>query len=341
MFTLVVDDFAVKFHTRDAADHLLSSIRQEYKIEADWDASTYLGMTITQDRVHHTISLSMPGYVAAAAKLFNVTKASRPTHTPLKYSPPFHFTSDPQLAVDDTSPPLAPVDVTFIQQVIGKFLYYARAVDSTMLCPLNKLASRQALPTEDLLADVHHFLQYAVFHPSASVVFHPSKMILMTHSDASYLSESKSRSRAAGLHWLSDTSDPLTAPLNGAIEAISVIIDVVVASAAEAELAAIFINAQCAVATRNTLLDLGYPQPTTAIVTDNTTAAGVATQTLRQKRSKAMDMRWYWIQDRIEQRQYDVIWAPGSVNKADYFSKTHPAAYYIEHRSDHVSDITL
>jgi hypothetical protein len=32
-----------------------------------------------------------------------------------------------------------------------------------------------------------------------------------------------------------------------------------------------------------------------------------------------MDMRFYWIQDQIDQSQYIVRWAPGATNKADYY----------------------
>ena len=53
----------------------------------------------------------------------------------------------PQVEHRDTSPPIDQLRLKRIQQIIGVFLYYARAVDESMLCALNKLASRQANPT--------------------------------------------------------------------------------------------------------------------------------------------------------------------------------------------------
>ena len=82
-----------------------------------------------------------------------------------------------------------------IQQIIGVFLYYARAVDESMLCSLNKLASQQTNPTKELELDIDRFLQYASSYPSATIIYRPSDMRLFVHSDASYLSETKSRSR--------------------------------------------------------------------------------------------------------------------------------------------------
>jgi hypothetical protein len=100
------------------------------------------------------------------------------------------------MAIIDRSNPITDKDVIkYIQEVIGVFLYYARAVDYTMITTVNKLASRQANPTEDLLSAIDHFLQYASSNSAAEVIYYPSSMKLITHSDASYLSESKARSR--------------------------------------------------------------------------------------------------------------------------------------------------
>jgi len=75
-----------------------------------------------------------------------------------------------------------------------------------------------------------------------------------------------------------------------------------------------------------------HPQPPTPIVVDNSTAAGIANKTLKQRRSKAMDMRFYWVQDRIEQKQFLVYWRQGAENLADYFTKHHPARYHVQMR---------
>ena len=158
-------------------------------------------------------------------------------------------------------------------------------------------------------------------------------MRIVIWSDASYLSEPKSRSRAGGFHHLTSNGDPLTAPVNGAIDIVSSIIPTVVSSAAEAELAGLFLNGQLGLASRTTLADLGYPQSATPIITDNTTAQGIADQSVRQKRSKAVDMRYFWIRDRVKQKQYTIHWGPGSSNIADYFTKTHPIKTYLDKRS--------
>jgi hypothetical protein len=81
-------------------------------------------------------------------------------------------------------------------------------------------------------------------------------------------------------------------------------ISCVVASVAEAELAGGFQVAQLAAYYRRILFDLGYPQPPTLIRIDNTVAIGLATASINAKRSKSMDMRFFWIIDRVKQGQF-------------------------------------
>jgi hypothetical protein len=107
-------------------------------------------------------------------------------------------------------------------------------------------------------------------------------------------------------------------------------------SASEAELAGVFRNGKAVCPIRATLEELGHPQPPTVIVTDNTTAAGIANDSVKQKRSKAIDMRFYWIRDRVRQGQFYVHWRRGVTNRADYFTKHHPAAHHRAIRSTYL-----
>jgi hypothetical protein len=88
-------------------------------------------------------------------------------------------------------------------------------------------------------------------------------------------------------------------------------------SAAEADIGAVFINTKEGVVLRTILEELGHKQPPTPMETDNTTATGYSNGTIIQKQTKAMDMRFYWIKDRVKQGQFNVYWGPGSQNLAD------------------------
>jgi hypothetical protein len=98
------------------------------------------------------------------------------------------------------------------------------------------------------------------------------------------------------------------------------------ASAAEAQVGGLFVNGQEAVPIRTTLRELNHLQLPTPIKTDNSTASGIANNTLKQRKSRAMDMRFYWIRDRVKQNQFIIYWRPGTENLGDYFTKHHPAS---------------
>ena len=99
-------------------------------------------------------------------------------------------------------------------------------------------------------------------------------------------------------------------------------------SAAECEIGSLFLNAQELLPLRNACIEMGHPQPPTPLRTDNSTANGIINGTMKQKRYKAIDMRFYWLKDCVEQGQFKVYWAPGKVNVADYFTKKHPASHH-------------
>jgi hypothetical protein len=108
-------------------------------------------------------------------------------------------------------------------------------------------------------------------------------MILNDHSDASYLSAGKGRSRAGGYFFLGSMSeDRKSMKLNGNIHITCAILKLVAASAAEAELGSLFLNTREAKIIRLILHELGHPQPPTPIHVDNTTAVGIVNSTIKR-----------------------------------------------------------
>jgi len=225
------------------------------------------------------------------------------------------------------SDPLDATQVKLLQRVVGKFLYYSRAADPTMGHILSILASSQSGGQQSTMDALVHFLDYCATHPDAKLRYVCSDMILHVESDASYLTEPKARSRAGGRHYLGN--QPGKPPiLNGPILDLSKAIKHVMSSAAEAEIGSLFMNLKEATVLRMTLEEMGHPQPPTPVATNNSTAAGIANRTVKQQRSKAINMRFYWVRDRVDQKQFSISWLPGKTNIADYFTKHHSPAHH-------------
>ena len=102
----------------------------------------------------------------------------------------------------------------------------------------------------------------------------------------------------------------------------------VLLSATEAEVGATFYSYQDAVPLRNMLANLGHVQGATVIITDNELCEGILNNTVKLIRSKAMDMRFYWVKCRIAQGKFELLWRSGRENLADYFTKLHAKVHH-------------
>jgi hypothetical protein len=116
----------------------------------------------------------------------------------------------------------------------------------------------------------------------------------------------------------------------------------VFSSASEAEIGALFHNCKQATILRTTR-EMGYPQPATPMQTDNSTACGIANSNIKQQQSRAIDMQFYWVHNQQQQGHFNIFWAPGSDNLANYFTKHflarhHQAMHPIYvHSNDHIT----
>ena len=100
------------------------------------------------------------------------------------------------------------------------------------------------------------------------------------------------------------------------------------ASAAEAEMAALYITAKKMIPLHHTLVEMGWPQPQAPIQTDNSIAVGFTNKIIINKATKSADMRLWWIRDRESQEQFRYYWVSGSENEGDYSTKHHPPVYH-------------
>ena len=140
-------------------------------------------------------------------------------------------------------------------------------------------------------------------------------MLLAIHSDASYLTEPKARSRA-GVHFFV-SSDRQMPPNNGPVLTLCQIICALMSSAYEAKIEAMYMNAREAVPDRTTLEEIGHPQPRTPMQIDNSATHSVVTKNIQPRQTKAMDMRFYLLRCRDAQVRFRYYWMPGTQNLAD------------------------
>eukprot|EP00957_Ditylum_brightwellii_P193509 14735874-Ditylum_brightwellii.AAC.1 len=91
-FTLVVDDFGIKYTNKVDVLNLLNAIQEKYAVSEDWEGKLYCGLTLDWDYVLEKVDISMPRYIKAALHKFHHPKRVRPEYTPYRWNKPIYGT---------------------------------------------------------------------------------------------------------------------------------------------------------------------------------------------------------------------------------------------------------
>jgi hypothetical protein len=304
-----------------------------YTLTKDWSGDLYCGIQLDWDYDKQTMNISMPGYLKKKLQEYGHIMKSRIQMCP--YSPePKTFGTEAQAPLPPHKlPKLNGKGIKRVQQIVGSMLYYAPAVNMTVLKALISIAEKHTNATEKTMARCTQLLDYLLHYTNAKVYFIASNMILKIHCNASYLSEAKAWSRACGhffMGWMPKNGEPIR--LNGAFHVSSTILRFVVASAAEAKLGALSHNCQMGIIFRLSLTEMGHPQPKTPVHCNNATAVRIVNNSIKRQWLRSIEMRFFWVGDKIAQNMYDVSWHPGMENLPDYQSKHHLGSHHVNVR---------
>jgi hypothetical protein len=146
-FSLVVDNFGVKYAGHEHAMHLLSTLRQLYTVTKDWAGTLFNGLTIQWNYPARYVDISMPEYIPAMLHKFQHPKPAKHQGAPHAWTTPTYGANIQYATPADNSPVLPAANINAIQQKIGTLLYYAVSVDPFMLPALGTIASSQARAT--------------------------------------------------------------------------------------------------------------------------------------------------------------------------------------------------
>jgi hypothetical protein len=147
-FTLVVDDFGVKYVGNEHAQHLVDALKKYYKLTEDWKGDLYCGITLDWDYDNRTLEISLPGYINKVLQRFEHKHPSKPQNCTFQPNPRKYGKDAQDPLPPDNSELLDLNGIRKVQQVFGALLFYARAVDNTLLPGLSAIASEQAQATK-------------------------------------------------------------------------------------------------------------------------------------------------------------------------------------------------
>ena len=138
----------------------------------------------------------MPVYVRAALHAFQHRTPKKPQDSPYPWTQPIYGEKNQMLSLKAPAEELDGNNKKIFQKIVGKFLYYSRAIYPTMLKAPNSMAAVQTNPTIETAKQITQFLNYIATRSDAIIEYRKSGMILHIYSDASHISETEAPRRA-------------------------------------------------------------------------------------------------------------------------------------------------
>ena len=160
--------------------------KQFYSFKFDWNYDAgYVDIKTTND-------------VSDALYSFQHTPPSQPQysphdHNPIRYRKKHHHSKGPDLSKNVNKK-----ETKDVQSVVGAFLYYARAIDSTMLPSLNEISGKKPQPTQETMKKSKQLMDFVATYPNSYILIHASDMILMIDTYSANLVMPKAQSLLAG-----------------------------------------------------------------------------------------------------------------------------------------------
>jgi hypothetical protein len=197
----------------------------------------------------------------------------------------------------------------------------------------NKIATSQY--TTNTLKMTYRLLDYVATHGTATMVYKASDMVLKGQSDATFDSESDSRSRYAGLLWFGNNNDaPKQGPpkfTNGVVLAWTRVHKTVITSAPASEYGGFYNLGREAEMVINICIALRVPQFCTPLWTDNTTAIALANSTCGGKRTKTMARQSNWIAEQVKLGNFSTHWESGKTILSNALTKFVPVHEHLDY----------
>ena len=114
-FTLVVDNFGVKYVNKSDALHLKKTLRDNYPMKSDWKGTRYIDINLDWDYTNRTLKTSMNGYIEIAILQFQHTLPKQHHYAPSRYTPP-NYGAKQQMTKIDHTPPMTPSQIKLLEK---------------------------------------------------------------------------------------------------------------------------------------------------------------------------------------------------------------------------------
>jgi hypothetical protein len=300
---IYVDDFMCTSIDTDTMYNTISIIEKKLKCKlkiATGNIHSYLGMT-WDFSINNICKITMPAYT------IDLIKDSGITGTIGSPAPDHLFT------IDSAASPLDKAAKERFHSLVAKAAYLGKRTRPDILLPISFLATRVQAPDVDDQKKLDRVFRYLNGSTELGICLSAdASPRVIAHIDASY-----------GVHQDFKSHSGLTLSLGaGPIDASSTKQKINTKSSAEAELIALSDKATRAIWCREFLIHQGYKETPATLYQDNESTIKLATHGVASSnRTRHVSIRYFWLKDRCETGDVEVIYKPTTEMIADILTK--------------------
>jgi hypothetical protein len=301
-----VDDTKISHKDPNVVSLIISTLESHFDkmTVTRGDTHTFLGMNITFNRPNRTATISMRDYLTEA-----IAESSLPIRTPAA-----HPASLDVFTIDPTSPTLSPTSREVFHSVVAKLLYVALRGRLDLLLATSFLATRVTKSTQQDLQKLKQLLRYIYGTLDDPYIIGADDLGRMrTWVDASYAVHPDCKSHTGGAISFG----------RGAIIGKSIKQKLNTKSSTEAETVGASDYLPNTIWTKLFMEAQGYTVSSNIFEQDNESAIRLATngRLSAGPKSRHIDIRYYWLKDRIQSGDIIVRHCPTDQMLADFFTK--------------------
>ena len=186
----------MKYAGKEHNLHLKTALDYKYKGTTDCNGKLYVIILLTWDYDKGVFQLVISGYVCALIHSFQHEKTKGGQDSSYLWNRPQYGNNNKVLNYKHPEDELDASNQKCLQNIIRKFLYYARSIDSTMLMELKYLVTVHTKPTVETGKKSTHFLNYCASHPDAVKEYRRIDMIMHLYTEYAYPPKPESRIRS-------------------------------------------------------------------------------------------------------------------------------------------------
>ena len=307
-----VDDFIIACGSSDpdAPKLIINELRKSYEFKHLGPVERHLGIQIKQGP--DSTFLHLEKYILDAAREFGVTQAY-PVPIVYHHAPPADDESAP-------SPLLSKTQASRFRSLTGTLLFAYNTCRPDIAFAVQMLARAMSKPTESDMVAAKRVLGYLYGTASHGITYHSGLVVVknglrhnVAYSDADWATCPVSRKSTSGyIIYLA----------GGPVSYRSSKQPIVANSSCESEFVAIADTAKEVIYVQDIIAEIiGCTPPVFTVYVDNQGAIDLSKNDVFHRRSKHIDVRYFFIRDCVAKKAFKLAWVPTDDNVADGFTK--------------------